>query len=190
MARKDEYSVLILGLDHAGKTTYLEQTKTRFNANYKSMSLHKITSTVGLNIGQVTLEGIVIKFWDLGGQTELQSLWDKYYLESHGVIFIVDSSDPGRFDESKEAFGSHKMIQNRALEGVPLLIIANKQDLDHAFPVSEVKQVFQESAHLIGTRDCSMRGASALKGDGVNDAIRWMADRIKKNSSRRPPTVD
>uniref|UniRef100_A0A5K3G0K3 ADP-ribosylation factor-related protein 1 n=1 Tax=Mesocestoides corti TaxID=53468 RepID=A0A5K3G0K3_MESCO len=49
LARKDEYSVLILGLDHAGKTTYLEQTKTRFNANYKSMSLHKITSTVGLN---------------------------------------------------------------------------------------------------------------------------------------------
>lgn len=46
-----------------------------------------------------------MKFWDLGGQTELQSLWDKYYIESHGVIFIIDSSDPDRFDESKDAFG-------------------------------------------------------------------------------------
>ncbi len=58
----------------------------------------------------------------------MQSLWDKYYQESHGVIFIVDSSEPERFDEAKEAFD--KMIQNRALEGVPLLVIANKQDLD------------------------------------------------------------
>lgn len=46
-----------------------------------------------------------MKFWDLGGQTELQSLWDKYYMESHGVIFLIDSSDPDRFDETKEAFG-------------------------------------------------------------------------------------
>ncbi|KAL5107432.1 hypothetical protein TcWFU_002203 [Taenia crassiceps] len=173
IAKKDEYSVLILGLDQAGKTA-----KTKFNETYKSIPLHKITSTVGLNIGQIALEGIIMKFWDLGGQTELQSLWDKYYIESHGVIFIIDSSDPGRFEESKSAFG------------VPLLIIANKQDLDFAFPVSEVRQVFQDSAHLIGSRDCSMRGASALKGDGVIDAIRWMAEKIKKNSARRPPIVE
>nr|CDS19239.1 ras gtpase [Echinococcus granulosus] len=188
IVKKDEYSVLILGLDQAGKTTYLEQAKTKFNENYKSIPLHKITSTVGLNIGQIALEGIIMKFWDLGGQTELQSLWDKYYIESHGVIFIIDSSDPGRFDESKGAFD--KMIQNHALEGVPLLIIANKQDLDFAFPVSEIRQVFQDSAHLIGSRDCSMRGASALKGDGVIDAIRWMAEKIKKNSIQRPPNVE
>ncbi len=81
------------------------------------MPLNKVTSTVGLNskqsqvkhyflVGQVSLEGIKLKFWDLGGQTELQSLWDKYYRESHAVIFVVDSSEPDRFDEAKEAFGT------------------------------------------------------------------------------------
>ncbi|VDM15640.1 unnamed protein product [Hydatigera taeniaeformis] len=199
--KKDEYSVLILGLDQAGKTTYLEQAKTKFNDSYRSIPPHKITSTVGLNIGHIVLDGIIMKFWDLGGQTELQSLWDKYYIESHGVIFIIDSSDPDRFNESKAAFGNchlDKMIQNHALRGVPLLIIANKQDLDvgyhapdhFAFPVSEVRQVFQNSAHLIGSRDCSMRGSSALKGDGVIDAIRWMAEKMKKNSLQRPPNVE
>uniref|UniRef100_A0A8C6FXT3 ADP-ribosylation factor-related protein 1 n=1 Tax=Moschus moschiferus TaxID=68415 RepID=A0A8C6FXT3_MOSMO len=49
MFQKDEYCVLILGLDNAGKTTFLEQSKTRFNKNYKGMSLSKITTTVGLN---------------------------------------------------------------------------------------------------------------------------------------------
>nr|KAF6470736.1 ADP ribosylation factor related protein 1 [Molossus molossus] len=75
--QKDEYCVLILGLDNAGKTTFLEQSKTRFSKNYKGMSLSKITTTVGLNIGTVDVGKARLMFWDLGGQEELQSLWDK-----------------------------------------------------------------------------------------------------------------
>lgn len=65
----------------------------------------KITTTVGLNIGKIDVAGIRLNFWDLGGQTELQSLWDKYYAESHAVIYIVDSSDRNRIEDSKETFG-------------------------------------------------------------------------------------
>lgn len=39
----------------------------------------KITTTVGLNIGQIELGGSKLSFWDLGGQQELQSLWDKVW---------------------------------------------------------------------------------------------------------------
>jgi len=28
-------------------------------------------------VGQVDVEGVRLNFWDLGGQEELQSLWDK-----------------------------------------------------------------------------------------------------------------
>ncbi|XP_047391058.1 ADP-ribosylation factor-related protein 1 isoform X4 [Sciurus carolinensis] len=77
MFQKDEYCILILGLDNAGKTTFLEQSKTRFNKQYKGMSLSKITTTVGLNIGTVDVGKARLMFWDLGGQEELQSLWDK-----------------------------------------------------------------------------------------------------------------
>lgn len=41
------------------------------------MNPNKITTTVGLNIGQIDLQGVRLSFWDLGGQEELQSLWDK-----------------------------------------------------------------------------------------------------------------
>ena len=44
-------------------------------------------------------------FWDLGGQEELQSLWDKYYAESHGIIYVIDSADTERLQESKGAYG-------------------------------------------------------------------------------------
>ena len=123
--QKDEYCILILGLDDAGKTTFLEQTKTKFSKGkyiieyyfltndlylihffleYRGMPLNKITTTVGLNIGKITTQGVRLMFWDLGGQEELQSLWDKYYNDCHGVIFIIDSADPDRLLESKRAF--------------------------------------------------------------------------------------
>ncbi|VDI72973.1 Hypothetical predicted protein, partial [Mytilus galloprovincialis] len=75
--QKEEYNVLILGLDNAGKSTYLEQSKTKFNSKYQGMNLSKITATVGLNIGKIDIGRVRLNFWDLGGQEELQSLWDK-----------------------------------------------------------------------------------------------------------------
>lgn len=69
------------------------------------MQASKITTTVGLNIGQIDVDGIRLNFWDLGGQQELQSLWDKYYSECHGVIYVIDSNDRDRMEESKVIFG-------------------------------------------------------------------------------------
>jgi ADP-ribosylation factor related protein 1 len=47
-----------------------------------------------------------MNFWDLGGQEELQALWDKYYAECHGVVYVIDSSDPDRLQETWRAFGT------------------------------------------------------------------------------------
>lgn len=184
--QKEEYFVLILGLDNAGKTTYLEQTKTKFNKKYKGMNQSKITTTVGLNIGKIDISSVRLNFWDLGGQEELQSLWDKYYAESHAIIYIVDSSDRERLEESKEAFD--RMISNEALLTVPLLLLANKQDLQGCLPLEEVKKLFNTSPALIGQRDCKADAVSALKGDGVHEGIDWLVQAVQRNSMNRPPT--
>ena len=68
-----------------------------------------------------------LNFWDLGGQEELQALWDKYFAECHAIIYTVDSNDRERIEESKKSFDV--MIKNENLKGVPLLLLANKQDL-------------------------------------------------------------
>ncbi|ODM90903.1 ADP-ribosylation factor-related protein 1 [Orchesella cincta] len=162
MTQSEEYCVVILGLDDAGKTTYLEAVKAAMSKDYKRMDPSRITPTVGLNTGQVDTTGISIQFWDLGGQAELQTLWDKYYSECHGVIYVIDSHDRDRIEESKEAFD--KMIRNELLQGVPLLVLANKQDLPDCMGVREVKPIFNQSAHLIGPRDCMVMPVSALTG--------------------------
>lgn len=76
---------------------------------------------------------------------------------------MIDANDRDRKKESKEIFGerpqvvsndceinrqfpfSDKMIKNELLSGVPLLILANKQDLPDCMGVREIKPVFQES---------------------------------------------
>ncbi|CAH0394243.1 unnamed protein product [Bemisia tabaci] len=185
LVQKDDYCVLIVGLDNAGKTTYLESAKTKFTKNYKGMNPKQITTTVGLNIGKITVSGIQLNFWDLGGQEELQSLWDKYYAESHAIIYIVDSNDRDRIPESKETFD--KMISNENLSGIPLLVLANKQDIPESMGVREVKPIFNKNAHLIGRRDCMVMPVSALTGEGIDEGINWLVDCIKRNSDVRPP---
>ncbi|GAU89830.1 hypothetical protein RvY_02334 [Ramazzottius varieornatus] len=163
--QKKEYFILILGLDNAGKTTLLEKAKTKFNPSYNSLNPQRITATVGLNIGKIDIGDVRLSFWDLGGQEELQALWDKYYSECHAIVYVVDASDRPRLDESKAAFAS--MIHNPHLDGIPLLLLANKQDVENPLRVNDVKSCLAEAgAPYIGRRECVALASSGLTGNG------------------------
>ena len=98
--RKVEFHILILGLDRAGKTSLLEQLKGIFTG-MEPLPPGKIPPTVGLNIGRMQIKGRKVLFWDLGGQTGLRAIWEKYYAEAHGLVYVVDAAEPERFDESR-----------------------------------------------------------------------------------------
>uniref|UniRef100_A0A8C6B272 Uncharacterized protein n=1 Tax=Monodon monoceros TaxID=40151 RepID=A0A8C6B272_MONMO len=94
MLLKDQYCILILGLDNAVRTTVLERSKTRFHKNSKGRSLSKITTTVGLNTGTVDVGKARLLLCGLaGGQEELQSLWYKDQAEGHGVLYVMGSTE-------------------------------------------------------------------------------------------------
>jgi len=185
LTEKDEYFVLILGLDNAGKTTFLESAKTKLTPNYKGANLSKITTTVGMNLGKIDVHGVRLNFWDLGGQEELQSLWDKYYSECHAVIYVVDSGDRERVEESKAAFD--RMIKNENVKGIPLLVAANKQDLADCMGVREVKHLFENNVEELNSRELMTLATSGLTGVGVEEGIEWVADTALRNSVTRPP---
>lgn len=185
LTEKDEYFVLILGLDNAGKTTFLESAKTKLTPNYKGANLTKITTTVGMNLGKIDVNGVRLNFWDLGGQEELQSLWDKYYSECHAVIYVVDSGDGERVEESKAAFD--RMIKNDNVKGIPLLVAANKQDLADCMGVREVKHLFENNVEELNSRELMTLATSGLTGVGVEEGIEWVADTALRNTTIRPP---
>jgi ADP-ribosylation factor related protein 1 len=198
---KEEYSVILLGLDNAGKTTFHEQVKAFFHPEGPEPKLRTVP-TVGQNVSTITLPDMYLKIWDVGGQLSLRTLWQSYYASCHAIVFIIDSTDigdgdldhehtTGRLDECRLVL--EDVLQNSETEGVPLLILANKQDREDCVEVMRikdglVKKVFEgEKASSI--RDSRVLPVSALTGTGVREAIDWVRSRVKWNKESRPPVM-
>ncbi|CAN6630537.1 ADP-ribosylation factor-like protein 3 [Trichomonascus vanleenenianus] len=183
LTRKEEYSVLILGLDNAGKTTLLENIKSQYGSKY--LTPDRIAPTVGQNVGHVAVNGVVLKLWDVGGQENLRTLWDSYYEAAHAVVFVVDSTDQQRIEECKQALDN--VVSDDSIEGVPILMLANKQDCDDRLEVEDIKEIFNKIAEKMSARDSRVLPISALKGTGVKDATEWLVVRLIRNKEFRPP---
>jgi len=56
------------------------------------------------------------------------------------------------------------LITNDDVEGVPILMLANKQDVTGAMQVEDVKEVFNRIASKLGARDSRVMTISALRG--------------------------
>lgn len=81
----------------------------------------------------------------MSGQSKYRPLWERYYNDCHGVIFVIDSSDTMRMavacNELQLMIQHPEMVKNRSTTlGVPILILANKSDLDSAIPIGQVKK--------------------------------------------------
>nr|XP_019012198.1 arf/Sar family protein [Kwoniella pini CBS 10737]OCF50979.1 arf/Sar family protein [Kwoniella pini CBS 10737] len=200
LTRKDEYSVVIIGLDNAGKTTMLEKIKTMYNPT-PGMLPEKIGPTVGQNIGKITLPSTELRFYDLGGQRDIRSIWPKYYDECHAVVFVVDACDQARLTENWEVFD--EVLNSPRLLNLPLLLLANKQDAPTSLSVAEIRESFdawqpieqevedvpnEQKADSAwddgGAKDERMAsldvmGVSALEGTGVRDAVNWLYIRVQ-----------
>lgn len=57
----------------------------------------------------VEYKNISFTVWDVGGQDKIRPLWRHYFQNTQGLIFVVDSNDRERIEESKEEM--HKMVR-------------------------------------------------------------------------------
>ncbi|KAK6155746.1 hypothetical protein DH2020_009994 [Rehmannia glutinosa] len=182
MFSKMEFHVLILGIDKAGKTTLLEKLKSQY-LNLEGLPPDRIVPTVGLNIGRVEVSNTKLVFWDLGGQPGLRSIWEKYYQEAHAVIYVVDAACPSRFEDSKSAL--EKVLQHEDLQGAPLLILANKQDLEEAVSTDELAQYLD--VKRLDERVFTFQAVSAFDGLGIKESVNWLVDAMER--SKRAETL-
>lgn len=92
--------------------------------------------TVGFNVEYVNYENMKFQVWDIGGQTEIRPYWRCYYENTNAIIFAVDSSDKDRIDMVKHEL--FLLMEEEELKGVPLAVLANKQDVKNCFTDTEV----------------------------------------------------
>ncbi|XP_068644143.1 uncharacterized protein [Aristolochia californica] len=182
MFSKTEFHVLILGIDKAGKTTLLEKLKTLYS-NLEGLPPDRIVPTVGLNICRIEASNTKLVFWDLGGQMGLRTIWEKYYDESHAIIYVIDAACPSRFEDSKSAL--EKVLRHGDLQGAPLLILANKQDLSGAVSADELSRYLDLKE--LDERPYMFEAVSAYDGTGIRDSIDWLVDAMGR--SKRTETL-
>jgi ADP-ribosylation factor-like protein 3 len=74
--------------------------------------------------------------WDIGGQKAIRPYWKNYYDNVDGMVFVVDSSDEERLKECIDELQA--LMSEEGLVKVPLLVFANKQDLQFALEPEEI----------------------------------------------------
>lgn len=65
-------------------------------------------------------------------------------------------------------------------------MLANKQDVEGALKVHEIKEIFNPIASNLGARDSKVLSVSALRGEGIQQAIEWLQERMIRNVTHRP----
>lgn len=161
-----EMRILILGLDGAGKTTIL----------YRLQVGEVVTTipTIGFNVETVTYKNLKFQVWDLGGQTSIRPYWRCYYANTDAIIYVVDSCDKDRLGISKSELVA--MLEEEELKKAILVVFANKQDMEGALSKTEVTNALGLTA--LKSRTWSIFATSAVKGDGLTEAMDWLTKQL------------
>eukprot|EP01013_Petalomonas_cantuscygni_P041186 TRINITY_DN735_c1_g1_i1.p2 TRINITY_DN735_c1_g1~~TRINITY_DN735_c1_g1_i1.p2 ORF type:complete len:193 (-),score=13.06 TRINITY_DN735_c1_g1_i1:706-1284(-) len=168
--------VCILGLSGAGKTALLY--KLHLGKNIPTIP------TLGFNIETIKREGLAISMWDVSSKPRLRPLIYHYYERSEVVVFVVDSTQPADYDEVAEAIG--EVYARDYMKDVPLLVLANKQDAVEAVPPQQVVEALQRRDAL-PAGEWNLVGTSVTEGMGLEEAMHWLCETIKRQPPRQPP---
>lgn len=178
-----ERPVALLGVDSAGKSSILEWLKHYYSLskpqNDRPMMLDKVIPTVGLNVAKLHISSERLLTWDLGGAASLRSIWDRYVDEAEALIWVVDSSNRAQMDDSRTCL--KKLVERPNLRNSPLLVFANKQDIDDAMDPVKISLALDllPDAEL---RPQCIQPCSARTGEGIQEGLEWLIGCLKEGA--------
>jgi small GTP-binding protein len=158
--------ILIIGLPGAGKTTLLN----RISLSQGEKKIHDMGNQK-FKVRNLVVEGLNLTVWDIGENVYVDPYWADYHAERvQGVCFVVDSANAALFPEArKELFAALGMEK---LARVPLLIFANKGDLENSASVVKTSEALE--LHEIKHRDYKVFRSSGVTDEGIQQGLEWM----------------
>lgn len=119
---------------------------------------------------------VTMKCWDIGGQPRFRALWERYCRGVNVVVFIVDIADPAAISIAKEEL--HLVMEKPALQGIPLLVLGNKCDLQERLTVDELIDALD--LKTLTNREVSCYGISAKEETNLDAVLQWIIARGTK----------
>ena len=166
---KKELQITILGLQNAGKSTFVNVLAT---GQFEDDQI----PTIGFNFRELTKGKVNFKMWDLGGQPRFRDSWEKYCRSSSYIVFVVDSADQGNFEMSKIQL--QQLLQWPSVAGVPLLVLGNKNDLNGALDEKGIIEVMELNS--IKDRDVACYSISCKNMNNIDNVLKWLGNLKEK----------
>lgn len=131
---KEQYEVLCLGMQGAGKSTVL--------ASLVGEPVNEVIEpTTGFNIKTLPVKDTVLNIKELGGSENVRPFWNRYFSGQHGILFVIDSSEEdSHFQELKEEMQT--ILNEPSLKFLPCIVIGTHQDSVHKKSSEELKEIF------------------------------------------------
>ncbi|XP_034566609.1 ADP-ribosylation factor-like protein 4D [Notolabrus celidotus] len=166
--------IVVIGLDSAGKTSLLYRLKLQ--------EFVETIPTKGFNMERIKVpmgnsKSTMLQVWDVGGQDKLRPLWKSYTRRTDGLVFVVDAAETERMEEAKVEL--NRITRSAENQGVPVLVLANKQDRIGAMSASELEKVL--ALHELSSSTLHhTQGCSALDGQGLQPGLEKLYEMILK----------
>jgi len=132
--------MVITGPFNSGKTEFIQTvseidvvaTERRISSEAEKI---KDTTTVAMDFGRITVdEDLVLYLFGTPGQKRFDFMWEILSEGMLGFIVMVDSTRPETFREARSILETF-----RAYAPTPYVVAANKQDLDDAWDIEDMR---------------------------------------------------
>ncbi|XP_046392901.1 ADP-ribosylation factor-like protein 13B [Ischnura elegans] len=172
--------LLLLGLENAGKTTVAKGLAHEL--------VNGVVPTVGFSSVTLEYKKYSVVLYDLGGGPGIRAIWHKYFVDAHGMIFVLDSSDIDKVAECRDVL--RNLLSNEKLCGKPLLVLGNKQDVEGALDEIDIVEMLhledlvnqQKCPTLVETCSAVALSKSHFKDDQViQNSFKWLLSLIERD---------
>jgi small GTP-binding protein len=161
--------IIIVGEPAVGKTSLVKKfVSGQFAKDYRS----SIGTNIFIkkfnfkNIGKVS-----IQLWDIAGQERWINMRRPYYVGAKGVLIVGDLTRKNTFDQINNFWVPDV---KKYCEFAPILLIANKNDLEKEVSEEQIKSLGKESNAI------SIVYTSAKTGENVEMAFKIISEKILK----------
>lgn len=167
--------IFIYGITKAGKTTILQSLQNRLFTENKPNTFIDVSKILIPNTD------LSVMVYDAPGQIKYREMWIPNLAGQNGLVFVVDVADKERFSEARIVL--HEIAMRQETSHLPLLILFNKVDLKKPRISQLVKELRVDDLGKM-YRPMKYFETSALTGEGIVEAFRWLANELSNESNQ------